>query len=254
MALAEAAGLASQTTWVSPQNEIDELNARFERVPALDVLKVVIQDLFPGSIAMVSSFGADSSVLLHMVAQIDRSTPVITVDTGKLFPDTIRYRDHLLERLGLTNIQVRKPDATALRETDPGGMLWMSDTDACCHVRKVLPLERALEGYQAWISGRKRFQSTTRSSLPVFELDKGRIKVNPLAGWTSPDILRYAREADLPPHPLVAKGFPSIGCMPCTSKVEPGEDPRAGRWRGQAKTECGIHLPTHGKEIDGSGI
>lgn len=222
--------------------EIAMLNSRYEDAPAQDILKTAIRDLYAGEIALVSSFGADSSVLLHMVAEIDTATPILFVDTRKLFPETLRYRERLVELLGLTDIRTEFPAQDDLQAVDPAGMLWMSDTDACCHVRKVLPLDRALSGFSAWISGRKRHQSSTRSSLQVFEREDGRIKVNPLANWGADDVLAYARDRDLPPHPLVAQGYPSIGCLPCTSKVEPGEDPRSGRWRGQEKTECGIHL------------
>ncbi|MEP1394602.1 MAG: phosphoadenylyl-sulfate reductase [Roseibium sp.] len=235
------------------QAEVAALNSQFEDATAQEILLAAIRHQFAGGIAMVSSFGADSAVLLHMVAQIDPSTPVLFIDTVKLFPATILYRDQLIEQLGLTDVRTFKPAREDLAETDPAGMLWMSDTDACCHIRKVVPLARALTGFEAWISGRKRFQSKTRSALDAFEIDEGRVKVNPLADWTAADILDYAKTHELPTHPLVAQGYPSIGCMPCTSKVAPGEDPRAGRWRGQDKTECGIHWPIHGKEIDGSG-
>lgn len=236
------------------QAEVAALNSQFEGATAHEILRGAIRHQFAGGIAMVSSFGADSAVLLHMVAQVDPSTPVLFVDTVKLFPATITYRDELVEKLGLTDVRTEKPAKDDLARQDPSGMLWMSDTDACCHIRKVLPLERALDGFEAWISGRKRFQSSSRANLEYFEADAGRIKVNPLADWTAAEILDYARSHDLPPHPLVAQGYPSIGCLPCTSKVAPGEDARAGRWRGQDKTECGIHWPTHGKEVDGSGI
>ncbi|MEM9634252.1 MAG: phosphoadenylyl-sulfate reductase [Pseudomonadota bacterium] len=236
------------------QAEVAALNAQFEDQSAQEILMGAIRHQFAGDIAMVSSFGADSAVLLHMVAQIDPSTPVLFIDTVKLFPATLLYRDELVDQLGLTDVRTFKPTKEDLQKQDPAGMLWMSDTDACCHMRKVLPLEQALNGFEAWISGRKRFQSASRSSLEHFELDAGRVKVNPLADWTAAEILDYATAHNLPPHPLVAQGYPSIGCMPCTDKVAPGEDPRSGRWRGQEKTECGIHWPTHGKEIDGSGI
>ncbi|WP_417693595.1 phosphoadenylyl-sulfate reductase [Roseibium sp.] len=230
------------------------LNARFEGQSALDILRFALTEGFVGDIAMVSSFGADSAVLLHLMAQVDPATPVVMVDTNKLFPDTLRYRDLLAETFGLTNVLSEKPAREDLSKEDPAGMLWMTDTDACCHIRKVVPLERALEGFGAWISGRKRFQSRTRAKLDIFEIEDGRVKVNPLADWSAQDILDYSRDHDLPAHPLVAQGYPSIGCMPCTSKVEPGEDPRSGRWRGQEKTECGIHIASHGREVDGSGI
>ncbi|WP_417685677.1 phosphoadenylyl-sulfate reductase [Roseibium sp.] len=253
MALAEATE-KSRVKPLSPEDEVAALNARFEGATAQEILAFAIREGFVGDIAMVSSFGADSAVLLHMVAQVDPETPVVMVDTGKLFPDTLRYRDQLAEALGLTNVQSQKPAKDDLSEVDPSGMLWMSDTDACCHVRKVLPLDVALEGYGAWISGRKRHQAATRSSLSFFEWENGKVKVNPLADWSAADIISYAKARELPPHPLVAQGYPSIGCLPCTSKVKPGEDPRAGRWRGQDKTECGIHLASHGREVDGSGI
>lgn len=251
--------LASQQTASAADNdhleqEVLELNARFDGASAHEVLVFALRERFVGEIAMVSSFGADSAVLLQMAAEIDPEVPVVMVDTGKLFPETVRYRDLLAERLGLKNVLSQKPAKADLSDTDPVGMLWMSDTDACCHVRKVVPLERALSGYGAWVSGRKRFQSSTRSELAFFEQDGGRIKVNPLVDWTAADILAEAQRRDLPPHPLVAQGYPSIGCQPCTSKVAPGEDPRAGRWRGIEKTECGIHIASHGKELDGSGI
>lgn len=236
------------------QAEVAALNAQFEDATAHEILMAAIRHQFAGGIAMVSSFGADSAVLLHMVAQVDPSTPVLFIDTVKLFPATLLYRDQLIDQLGLSDVRTFKPGSEDLAQDDPAGMLWMSDTDACCHIRKVVPLSRALTGFEAWISGRKRFQSKTRSALDAFEIDEGRVKVNPLADWSAADILDYARSHDLPPHPLVSQGYPSIGCMPCTSKVAPGEDPRAGRWRGQDKTECGIHWPIHGKEIDGSGI
>ncbi|MFD1695392.1 phosphoadenylyl-sulfate reductase [Roseibium aestuarii] len=253
MALAEA-WAPSQGADNPLADVVAALNLRFADASALDILRFAISEGFAGNIAMVSSFGADSAVLLHLVAQVDPSTPVIMVDTNKLFPDTLRYRDLLAERLGLTDVRSERATRADLSEVDPAGMLWMSDTDACCHVRKVVPLDRALAGFGAWISGRKRFQSATRARLEVFEIEDGRVKVNPLAGWDAKDILAYAREHDLPAHPLVAKGYPSIGCMPCTSPVAEGEDPRAGRWRGQDKTECGIHIATHGREVDGSGI
>lgn len=233
-----------------PLDEVAALNAQYQNSNAEEVLREAISGKFAGQIALVSSFGADSAVLLHMTAQIDPNTPVVFVDTGKLFPDTLRYREMLTARLGLTNVRVEAPAKADLEGEDPAGMLWMSDTDACCHLRKVVPLENALEGFSAWISGRKRFQSPTRSRLERFELEQGRVKINPLTNWTADEILSYAKDANLPPHPLVAQGYPSIGCLPCTAKVKPGEHPRAGRWLGQDKTECGIHLPTRNREFE----
>ena len=220
---------------------LTRLEDRFAKVKASSLLRLAIEDLFPGRIALVSSFGADSVVLLHMVAQVDPTTPVVFVDTGQHFDETLRYRDELVTRLGLTNLINTTPDPTIVATEDPEKFLFASDPDRCCDIRKVQPLARALEGYDAWITGRKSFQTATRSRVPLFEAEGDRVKVNPLVGWSASDLLDYIRAADLPPHPLVAKGFPSIGCLPCTSRVAPGEDPRAGRWRGRTKSECGIH-------------
>jgi phosphoadenosine phosphosulfate reductase len=217
------------------------LEMRFARLKASSLLRLAIEDLYPGRIALVSSFGADAAALLHMVSQIEAATPVIFVDTGQHFPETLAYRDALCETLKLTNVTVATPKAELLDAEDPEKFLFASDPDRCCDIRKVRPLAEAIEGYDAWITGRKAFQSATRASLPLFEAEGERIKINPLAGWSASEVLRYIAEADLPRHPLVAKGFPSIGCLPCTSAVEPGEDERAGRWRGRAKLECGIH-------------
>jgi phosphoadenosine phosphosulfate reductase len=217
------------------------LEDRFAKVKARSLLRLAIEDLFPGRIALVSSFGADSVVLLHMVAQVDPTTPVVFVDTGQHFEETLRYRDELVARFGLTNLVMAEPDAAVIAAEDPEKFLFASDPDRCCDIRKVQPLASALEGYDAWITGRKGFQTATRSRVPLFEAEGERVKVNPLVGWSAGDLLDYIRAAGLPPHPLVAKGFPSIGCLPCTSRVAPGEDPRAGRWRGRTKSECGIH-------------
>jgi len=220
------------------------LESRFSRMSATAFLRLAIEDLFPGNIALVSSFGADSAALLHMVAQVDKATPIVFVDTGQHFPETLAYRRDLVEWLGLTNILVTAPEPQKVAAEDPENFLFASDPDRCCEIRKVQPLAEALHGYEAWITGRKGFQTIERSRMPLFEAEGERVKVNPLASWNAAQILDYIREAKLPPHPLVAKGFPSIGCLPCTSAVRPGEDPRAGRWRGRAKTECGIHLTT----------
>ncbi|HLH11946.1 MAG TPA: phosphoadenylyl-sulfate reductase [Methylovirgula sp.] len=227
------------------------LAERFFALDAEKLLRLAIEDLFPGRIALVSSFGADSAVLLHMISRIDRATPVLFIDTLHLFPETLAYRDALVARLGLSKIITLKPDPAALAREDPDAFLWAQDPDRCCAIRKVQPLAKALEGFEAWITGRKRFQSATRANLPLFEADGPRIKLNPLARWTQADIDAYFDRHDLPRHELVAKNYLSIGCVPCTSPIRPGEDPRAGRWRGRAKTECGVHfaLPEAGADI-----
>jgi phosphoadenosine phosphosulfate reductase len=198
--------------------------------------------VFPGRIAAVSSFGAESVVLLHMVAEIDAATPVIFLDTGKLFPETLRYRDTLVALLGLKDIRTARPDPAHLRKADPSGALWQTDADQCGGLRKVEPLDAALGGFAAWITGRKRYHGAERSELEMVDSGPdGRIKVNPLANWSQHDIACYFAVHGLPRHPLEAGGYRSIGCVTCTRPVAPHEAARAGRWTGTGKTECGIH-------------
>jgi phosphoadenosine phosphosulfate reductase len=180
-----------------------------------------------------------------MVATIDRSLPVIFLDTGKLFPETQAYRDELTALLGLKDVRVVRPDPAQLARVDKDGSLWRHAPDHCCHLRKTLPLEAALTGFSAWITGRKRFHGDVRSTLPVIEGDSatGRIKLNPVAPWSIEDLDHYRRFRNLPVHPLVAQGYRSVGCTTCTRPVGPGDGPRAGRWWGIDKTECGIHRP-----------
>ncbi|MEJ0012055.1 MAG: phosphoadenylyl-sulfate reductase [Bauldia sp.] len=231
--------------------DVGTLNALHGSRGAEGIIDFAAHELFPGRIALVSSFGAESAVLLSLVAEVDRSLPVVFLDTGKLFAETIAYRHSLADHLGLTDVRTIIPDPDRLAAGDPHGALWMTNPDLCCHYRKTEPLNRALSGFDAWFTGRKRFQNRVRAELPVFEADGDRIKVNPLVNWSSDDLKAYTAKHALPEHPLVAKGFLSIGCVPCTTKVAPGEDPRAGRWRGLGKIECGIHTDL---EIDGSGI
>ncbi|WP_428672726.1 phosphoadenylyl-sulfate reductase [Reyranella sp.] len=205
------------------------------------VLAAAVHETFPGRVAVVSSFGAESAVLLHLVATIDAATPVLFVDTGRHFPETLDYRDRLATHLGLTGLRSIGPDAAEVAALDADASRAVWDPDGCCAFRKVAPLQRALAGFDAWISGRKRFQADTRFDLPVFEADDDHVKINPLANWSADDVAAYVADHRLPPHPLVDRGYLSIGCAPCTSRVAVGEDPRAGRWRGLAKTECGIH-------------
>ena len=245
----------------SPERQVDRIDtaARFSEADAVrlnrlfngtetaEMLGTVLRERLAGDLAVVSSFGAESAVLLHLVSEVDRSTPVLFLDTGKHFAETLAYRDLLVERLGLTGLQVIKPDPALLAAKDESGLRWSYDPDGCCDIRKVQPLASAVLGFDATITGRKGFQSATRAGLPRFEIDRsdaqGRLKINPLASWTAEDLAAYFVAHDLPAHPLVAEGYPSIGCSPCTHKVEPGEDPRSGRWKGWDKTECGIHVP-----------
>ena len=223
------------------QAEADALNARFAGVDAGTMLTTLLNENILGKVAVVSSFGTESAVLLHLVAQANRDTPVVFVDTLKMFPETLDYRETLMNRFGFTDSQVVTPNADVLAAKDEKGLRWSYDPDGCCEIRKVAPLARAKSGLDSWISGRKAFQSVTRQNLPRFEIEDGRLKINPLGDWDKAALEAYFAEHDLPRHPLEEQGYLSIGCEPCTSKVMPGEDPRAGRWRGWDKVECGIH-------------
>jgi len=224
-------------------SEVERLQERLGEASADRLLSAVLRDLLPGRVAVVSSFGAESAVLLHLVAGIDPATPVLFIDTGRHFAETLYFRDRLTEHLGLGDVRSIGPSAEEVARLDADSSRATWDPDGCCAFRKTAPLKRALGGFDAWISGRKSFQSATRAKLPAFEADGAHIKINPLSRWSAADLAAYAAEHRLPLHPLVARGYASIGCAPCTSAVRPGEDPRAGRWRGLEKIECGIHLP-----------
>lgn len=207
------------------------------------VLRHALDDLQIGPVALVSSFGTESVVLLHMVSQIDAGTPVIFLDTEMLFPETLDYQRKVAAHLGLRDVRIVRPDRGRLLERDVDGVLHRGDPNACCDLRKTAPLDTALAGFGCWITGRKRVQGGQRAQMRLYEKDSAaRIKINPLAGFSQSDVQNYIRTHELPKHPLVASGFGSIGCAPCTTKIAEGEDPRAGRWRGQEKTECGIHF------------
>jgi phosphoadenosine phosphosulfate reductase len=212
------------------------------------ILELALTGEMKGKTAVVSSFGAESAVLLHLVAQIDPNTPILFLNTGKLFGETLRYKDRLQDALGLGDVRSLAPTLQDRQDNDPEGVLWSKDTDACCHFRKVVPLARALEPFAAQITGRKRFQTRERAAMQPVEYFEGRLRFNPLWQWTHADLEAYLDAHSLPRHPLVEDGYPSIGCMPCTRRVQAGEDYRAGRWSGLDKDECGIHL------TDGGGI
>ncbi|MDP3853563.1 phosphoadenylyl-sulfate reductase [Phenylobacterium sp.] len=217
------------------------LDAELRHAHPVTVLESAVE-VFGDKLALVSSFGAESVVLLHMISKIKPDTPVLFLDTGMLFGQTLDYRKTLAAKLGLTDVRDLRPHYQDLATTDPEAKLWQTDTDACCEIRKVIPLDRALADFDAWITGRKRFHGGDRLSLPVVEPAEAQVKFNPLANWGKAELDAYIAEHDLPAHPLVAQGFPSIGCWPCTKPVEEGQDVRAGRWAGQDKTECGIHV------------
>ena len=233
------------------------LNGRYRHHGATAVLERALADPEIGRLALVSSFGAESVVLLHMVSVVARDTPVIFIDTEMLFAETLAYQMELAERLNLRDLRILRARRERLFEADNEGLLHLHDPDACCALRKTEPLQEALAEFDGWITGRKRYQAGSRAALEFFEAEAtegaSRIKVNPLAHWRSADVQDYIAENRLPRHPLVARGYPSIGCAPCTTRVGDGEDPRAGRWRDLPKEECGIHFE-NGRVVRQSGV
>ena len=224
-------------------DDIAALSAAYEALPPEDVLARAIGRDFPGRIALASSFGADSVVLLHMLARAAPATPVLFNETGMLFAETLSYQREVAAMLGLGDLRHVRPDEEEIALHDPTGTLHREEADLCCHLRKTRPLERALQPFSAWITGRKRVQTGTRADLPMAARDgAGRVRINPLADWDRDDLRAYMRTHHLPAHPLTATGYRSIGCAPCTTPVAAGENDRAGRWRGMAKTECGMHV------------
>jgi len=214
-----------------------------------DVIAASLTLIGKGNIAMVSSFGAESVVLLHLVAQQSKDVPVFFIDTGKHFSETTAYRKRLIDVLGLTDARVLRPTLTTLEKHDPHGDLHKSNPDVCCKIRKVDPLREVRGQFNAWFTGRKRYQAETRAKLPIFEFEERGAKINPLVNMSNEDVLNYIEKHDLPRHPLTYVGYPSIGCEPCTAPASE-DDQRAGRWSGMNKTECGIHsMNNHAETI-----
>jgi phosphoadenosine phosphosulfate reductase len=233
---------------VSPEQSARELppaealDRALRDASPVQVIASALQTVGREHLALVSSFGTESAALLKVMADVDPAIPVIFLDSGWLFEETLTYRDTLIATLGLRDVRSIKPLDETLSREDPDRELWFSDPDACCRIRKVEPLKRALAPFRGWINGRKRFQGGLRADIPVVEDDGSRLKFNPFANVSREEIEAIYALAKLPPHPLAASGYLSVGCMPCTSRTSAGEDARAGRWRGRAKTECGIHM------------
>jgi phosphoadenosine phosphosulfate reductase len=238
-AVADTAAIAAQLT---------DLQAKAKDRDPHGILELALTGDFKGKTAVVSSFGAESAVLLKLVADIDPNTPILFLNTGKLFGETLRYRDRLQDTLGLGDVRSLSPSLEARNTKDADGTLWSRNADACCDFRKTIPLARALEPFAAQVTGRKRFQTKERADMQPVEFFDGRYRFNPLWQWDLHQLEAFMERHNLPRHPLVEDGYPSIGCMPCTRRVQAGEDYRAGRWSGLDKDECGIHL------TDGGGI
>lgn len=231
----------AQSVIETPEQRVARLNAELRGKSAQEIITAAVRE-FGRSITYVSSFGAESAAMLGLIAEVDPGMPVVFIDTGMHFAQTLQYRDDVRDYLGLTDIRTVHPVKDEVKAVDPKGVLNKTDPDACCEVRKVRPLEPALEGFEAWITGRKRFHGGGRANLPVVEFSEGRYKVNPLADWNHEHVEAYFEQRRLPRHPLVAEGYPSIGCWPCTVRPEDPSDIRSGRWAGRDKSECGLHL------------
>lgn len=231
------AASANETT----EQKVGRLNAELRGKSAQEIIAVAVRE-FGRKVTYVSSFGAESAAMLGLIAEVDPGMPIVFIDTGMHFHQTLQYRDDLRDFLNLSDIRTSRGDAAEIKAVDPKGVLNKTDPDACCEVRKVRPLAPALEGFDAWITGRKRFHGGGRANLPVVEFSEGRYKINPLADWTHEHVEDYFRERNLPHHPLVADGYPSIGCWPCTVRPTDPNDVRSGRWVGFKKEECGLHL------------
>ncbi len=219
-------------TVVLTDEDLAAQSAAFERAPAEEIVGWAAATFGDGLCVTTSLTDA---VVLDLAARVVPGIEVIFLDTQYHFPETLATLDVVRERYPV-RLEVRRPD----RRLDD---LWRTDTDACCHARKVVPLDEALAGKRAWLSGLRRTDSAERAGTPIVARDRrGLVKVNPIATWSDDDVALYIQLHDVPVNPLVARGYPSIGCWPCTRAVAPGDDARAGRWAGTAKTECGLHL------------
>ncbi len=226
-----------------PVDIAERVSGEWLEETSLVLLRRVLLDRVAGKPALVSSFGAESAVLLHLAARVDPSVPVLFLDTQMMFRETLEYQLSLSNAFGLADVRLVRPDPADLAERDPDGTLHRTDPDACCHVRKTLPLDHALKGFDVWINGRKRHQTSTRATIRPLETGAdGLMRINPLLHWMSDDVAAYFERHSLPRHPLVSQGYTSIGCAPCTARSEVGSDPRSGRWAGTSKDECGIHI------------
>ncbi len=223
--------------------DLEHIAGRLEGQPAEEILRWAL-DRYAGQIALACSFGGPTGVvLLDMVLKLAPQTPVFYLDTGFLFPETHALVEQTVQRYGITPIALRPALGPAEQATQYGEALWNLDPDRCCALRKVAPQRAFLQGYQAWITGLRRDQASTRRATPVVGWDEqfGLAKISPLAAWREYEVWAYIREHELPYNALHDQGYPSIGCTHCTRPVAAGEDLRAGRWSGTGKIECGLH-------------
>ena len=220
---------------------IDNVNNILNGKSTKEGIKLLIEDIFLDKISYVCSFGAESAIILDMISKIKKDFPIVFINTLKLFQETIDYKNYLKESLGLKNIIEIQPETNELKYKDKNNDLWKTDTDKCCELRKVKPLNQALKNYDAWFSGRKSYHSDVRQENTMVELHDDKYIVSPLLNWKRVDIENYFLAHDLKRHPLVFQSYLSIGCTHCTSKTIDANDVRSGRWANSEKTECGIH-------------
>jgi phosphoadenosine phosphosulfate reductase len=219
-----------------------EVNADLAGATAHEIVEWAVGRFFP-RLTMATAFGPEGCILLHLLAEVEPRVRVFNLDTGYQFPETLELRDRIADRYGIEVEMVRPETTTAEYEARHGGPLYVANSDQCCYDRKIVPLQRALVGYDAWITAIRADQSSHRAAAPIVGPDPkfGLVKVNPLLRWTKRDVWAFIVTHNVPYNPLHDKGYPSIGCWPCTRAVSAGEDERSGRWAGQAKTECGLH-------------
>lgn len=233
--------------------DFEKLNQEFETKKPEEIIAWAVHEFSP-RLAMSSSFGPESGVLLHMVSRIDPSIPVLFLETGYHFPETLQYKEELVRLLKLKNVIDLKADPKRKAQVvaQYEGVPYEKNPDLCCQINKVEPMDLAIKDYDAWMSGIRRNQTDFRKSIRIFEeYKRGNnelYKISPLASLTSREMWWYLKEHNIPKHPLYDKGYLSVGCWPCTKPVQPGDDERSGRWAGKAKTECGIHTFMEVKE------
>lgn len=237
---------ANTSTAIALEERARALNEVFAGLTAQQMLGRLLRGNAAGRVAVVSSFGAEAACLLKLVAEKDPATPVVFLDTRKHFSETLRYVDDLMDQLGMTTLVRARPAPARLEVEDPDGLLHRRDSDRCCYLRKTMPMIGVLKNYDCVLTGRKRFQTGMRAEMAIVEVQESWLRVNPLADWSRDQVLQFLADHDLLDHPLVSQGYASVGCEPCTV---PSEDPRAGRWAGSDKTECGIHVTEDGRIV-----
>jgi phosphoadenosine phosphosulfate reductase len=233
---------ATMSTETTARVDWSEVNERLDRATPWEILRWAVETFYP-RLTMATAFGPEGCVILHMLAEIEPRVRVFNLETGYQFAETLALRDRIAERYGIEVELVSARETVAEYESRHGGPVYRTNPDQCCHDRKLVPLRRAVAGYEAWISAIRADQSAHRAKASVVGWDGkfGLVKVNPLLRWTKRDVWAFVVTNQVPYNPLHDQGYPSIGCWPCTHAVDPGQDERAGRWAGQAKTECGLH-------------